>query len=83
MLYAHSTLLVEMMHYILIDLPSFLCFIHRIGFKVAEHPWYTIALCWLIVICCSFGFILFNHEKDPLKLWVPKGQLRQVEMSHF
>lgn len=46
----------------------------RIGKCVASHPWQTIIGAWTLVALCSLGFFRFYNERDPLKLWVPKGK---------
>lgn len=56
----------------------------RIGKCVASHPWQTIIGAWTLVALCSLGFFRFYNERDPLKLWVPKGNskachLREVD----
>lgn len=49
---------------------------------MATHPWNTIIVSWLLVICCSMGMLYFHNEKNPVKLWIPKGELR-VMMRTF
>lgn len=47
--------------------------IHRLGYKVASHPWQTIILSLLLTLICSSGYFRFHSEKNPLKLWIPPG----------
>uniref|UniRef100_A0A1B0D602 SSD domain-containing protein n=1 Tax=Phlebotomus papatasi TaxID=29031 RepID=A0A1B0D602_PHLPP len=43
------------------------------GFLVATNPWRTIIFSWSTVLLCSLGFICFHTERDPMKLWIPRG----------
>lgn len=43
------------------------------GVHIANNPWRTIALSWLVVGLCGLGFFRFHQEKSPMKLWVPQN----------
>lgn len=46
---------------------------YRLGVHIANNPWRTIALSWLVVGLCGLGFLRFHQEKSPMKLWVPQN----------
>lgn len=48
-------------------------FFYRLGVHIANNPWRTIALSWLVVGLCSLGFFRFHQERSPMKLWVPQN----------
>lgn len=48
-------------------------FFYRLGVHIANNPWRTIALSWLVVGLCGLGFFRFHQEKSPMKLWVPQN----------
>lgn len=58
---------------------------NRLGHTVATYPWPTIILSWLVVLACCVGLLRFHNEKNPIKLWIPKGRpsftLEVVEIS--
>ncbi|XP_058455375.1 NPC intracellular cholesterol transporter 1-like [Malaya genurostris] len=46
---------------------------YRLGRNIAKNPWQTILVSWIIVACCSLGFLRFHNEKSPMKLWIPQN----------
>ncbi|XP_058824384.1 NPC intracellular cholesterol transporter 1-like [Topomyia yanbarensis] len=46
---------------------------YRLGRHIAQNPWRTILVSWIIVACCSLGFLRFHKEKSPMKLWIPQN----------
>lgn len=74
--YHNKTILIflELVECKILSIHKILLLIFRIGKYVATYPWQTIIGAWTLVALCSLGFLRFYNERDPLKLWVPKGE---------
>nr|CAH7737017.1 unnamed protein product [Callosobruchus chinensis] len=44
---------------------------YKLGIYVGSHPLRTILICWIVVFLGALGFLRFQQEKNPLRLWVP------------
>ncbi|KAJ1965162.1 niemann-Pick type C- protein 1 [Dispira parvispora] len=62
-------------------------FFYQLGFHCAFHPLKTLALVALLVTACSVGWIWFDVETNPARLWVgpmsASAQNKQYFDEHF
>lgn len=48
-------------------------FFYRFGFTIGCHPWRYILGCLGLVALSGLGILRFHHEKNPMKLWIPRN----------
>ena len=56
---------------------------HELGRKCARFPLITISLSVLIVVVLSFGWINFEIETNPVRLWVSPSSAAAQEKEYF
>lgn len=53
------------------------------GLYIGQKPKTTITVCFMITLACMMGFVRWDTENRPEKLWVPQNTQAEIETNRY